>query len=334
MITIRRAEIKDIPTIMQFMEDHWLHGYILAHDREFFDWQFVHDGKVNIWIGIDDETGKLYAIQCMIIYRDAPNPDVSGSVWIAIKCPNPMLAVDIQDFMWQELNPRDTFSPGLKPDAIRVVELLGYQAIPMDHYYRLNDKENYRIAIVKDKTIPQVPDTGYTLSPCNSIRDMQTVISEESLIASVPSKDYRYIKWRYFDHPIFNYDLWKIVNLEGCPEGILITREEYANDARICKIVDLYGRSELFEKLTTAFDKLMIEKDYEFIDVYSYGVLTEIYEKAGMLRCDVNSENIIPNYYQPYTPVNSDIMLVPPGVPNARIFRGDSDQDKPRLPRQ
>ncbi len=331
MITIRRAEIKDIPTIMQFLEDHWLHGYVLAHDREFFDWQFVHDGKVNIWIGIDDETGKLYAMQCMIFYRDVPTPDVSGSVWIAIKSPNPMLAFDVQDSMWNEMLPRDTFSPGLRPDAVKAMRLLGYPVIPMEHYYRLADRDNYKIAVIKEKLIPDVSDTGYALFPCNSLEEMQTVIPEEILISYAPSKDYKYIKWRYFDHPLFHYDLWTISNADGQAEGILITREEHANDSVSCKIVDFYGASALLGKITYALDRLLSDRGYEFADIYSYGVPTEIYENGGLIKCDSSSANIITNFFQPYTPINSDIMLVPPGVPNARIFRGDSDQDKPRL---
>ena len=215
MLTIRRAEIKDIPLIMQFLEDHWLHGYVLAHDRNFFDWQFVHDGKVNIWLGIDDDIVKLYAMQSVIFYRYTEHPDMSGSVWLAIKSPNPMLAYEVQDAVWFEMLPRDSFSPGLRPDAVRINQLLGYPVVAMDHYYRLNNKNNYRIAIVKEKLIPDTSPSGYTLEPCGSINEMRTVIPEEHLINLIPSKDYQYIKWRYYDHPIFHYDIWRLIKVNG-----------------------------------------------------------------------------------------------------------------------
>ena len=332
MITIRRAEIKDIPTIMQFMDDQWLHGYILAQDREFFEWHYVHDGIVNIWIGIDDEIGKMYAMESAIIYRYVDNPDISESMWIAIKSDNPLLALEVQERVASEINPRDSFSPGLRPDAVKAHNLLGHTVAAMDHYYRLRNLDEYRIAVVRDKIIPEITDTGYSLVPCLSMKEFGEVINEESLIASAPSKDYKYIKWRYFDHPIFHYDLWKITDHADNPAGILITREEHANNATSCKIVDFYGNNEVLGKITGALDRLMIEKNYEFIDVYSYGVPDIIYEKAGMLRCDSSSENFITNFFQPYTPVNSDILLIPPSTPGTRLFRGDSDQDKPRLP--
>ncbi len=331
MITVRRAEIKDIPTIMQFLDDHWLKGYLLAHDREFFDWQFVHDGKVNIWIGIDDATGVLYAMQSAIFYTYNEHPDMSGSVWIAIKSENPMLAFDVQDKLWEDIQPRESFSPGLHADAIRIHQLLGYPVIPMDHYYRLSDCSDYHIAVVKDKCIPFIPDSGYRILPLSSIEEMKQIIPEEILLQSAPAKDYQYIKWRYYDHPIFHYDLWKILDNSGNATAILITREEYANSGIACKIVDFYGVSEILGCITVALDDMMSKNGYEYIDIYSYGVSTDIYEKGGLVRCDRDSANIIPNYFQPYTPANSDIMLVSPATAGTRLFRGDADQDKPRL---
>ena len=59
MVAIRRATCEDIPNIMKFMDEHWKPGNILAKNRKFFDWQFVDDDSVNMWIGIDEEDGKM-----------------------------------------------------------------------------------------------------------------------------------------------------------------------------------------------------------------------------------------------------------------------------------
>ncbi len=331
MISIRRAKLKDIPTIMQFMEDHWLHGYALANNRAFFEWQFVHDGKVNIWIGIDDEIGKLYAIQSFIVYRYVDNPDLSGSVWLAIKSPDPTLAFNIQDALWQEMKPRTVPSPGLRPDAVKAFSLLGHTITKMDHYYRLADIENYKIALIKEKNIPPATNTGYCLAPIYTLEEVKNIIPERQLIESTPSKDYEYIQWRYFNHPIFEYEIWKITNPDSVAEGVLITRNEQANGAKSCKIVDFYGNPKLLGKITYALDCIIDDRHYEYIDIYSYGIPTDIYESAGLTMCDASSPNIIPNYFQPYSPQNSDIMLVKPDLPDTILFRGDSDQDKPRL---
>lgn len=331
MINIRRAEIKDIPTIMQFLEDHWLHGYALAHDRELFDWQFVYNGKVNIWIGIDDEVGKLYALQSMIFYADIYNPDVSGSTWLAIKSPNPLLAFDVQDFAWNEVGPVTSLSPGLRPDAVKAFKTMGKSIVEFDHYYRLADKNKYHIAVISNKSIPVIPDTGYRIELINNISEMQAIIPESQLMGGTPRKSYQYISWRYFKHPIFKYDIWKVLNPYGDACAILITREEHANGETACKIIDFYGEANILGFITAALDNLILSRRYEYIDVYSYGVNKLIYEKGGLLRCDESSVNIIPNFFQPYTPINSSIYMIDPERDDVRLFRGDGDQDKPRL---
>ena len=63
MLTIRRAVYEDIPHIMKFMDEHWKPGNILAKDRSFFEWQFVEDGKVNMFIGINEEEAKIYGME-------------------------------------------------------------------------------------------------------------------------------------------------------------------------------------------------------------------------------------------------------------------------------
>jgi hypothetical protein len=233
--------------------------------------------------------------------------------------------------MLNEIQPRGTFSPGLRPDAVKIYETLGRSIVVMDHFYRLNALDNYKIAIVGDKSIPSSISSGYKIFPIQDIKEIQAIIPEKSLINNAPSKDYAYIFWRYFQHPIFHYDIWKITSPDGRPCAILITRAENVNDSSSCKIIDYYGEYEALSHLSSEFDRLMVENDYEFIDVYSYGVPTTIYEKAGMIRCNKDSANIIPNFFQPYEPVNSDIFLILPSTPGTILFRGDSDQDKPRL---
>ena len=99
MLKIRRAVCDDIPNIMNFMDEHWKPGNILAKDRDFFEWQFVEDGKVNMFIGIDEEEGKIYGMMGAIIYNHKANPDISGCAWKTIKSERPMLGMELLDYV-------------------------------------------------------------------------------------------------------------------------------------------------------------------------------------------------------------------------------------------
>ena len=212
---------------------------------------------------------------------------------------------------------------------MKINELMGGIPIVMEHYYRLADRKEYRIAKVKNKVIPVVEDTGYRLEQIDSVEEMKQIIPEKMLAGFLMSKDYAYIEKRYFGHPIYQYDIWKIVDKEERSRSVMVTRDETVQDGKICKIVDYYGELDDLEMVTAAWDRIMKDRNYEFVDIYSYGVPAALYEKAGFCRCDETSENIIPNYFHPFEKKNITLNMIEPGVPGMRLFRGDGDQDRP-----
>lgn len=329
MVIIRRAVYEDIPDIMRFMDEHWKPGNILATNREFFEWQFLDEDKLNMFIGVDEDNGKIYGMIGAVVYSRSSNPDVSGCTWQVIKSSNPMLGVDLLNDMYRQLKVRYSYAAGLSKKAVRINELMGNVIVEMDHYYRLADRADYKIARVVDKVIPDSKQTGYCLEPIYSVGEMKSIVSEEVLAAQLLSKDYDYIERRYFKHPIYHYAIWKIVNAEKNSHSVLITREEGVEDRKICKVIDHYGEMEDLGKIAAAVDRLMEEKGYEYIDIYSFGIPVEIYEQGGFVCCRETGENIIPNYFHPFVQENISLKLVDSMIEGVRLFRGDGDQDRP-----
>lgn len=328
MITIRRAVYEDIPDIMKFMDEYWKPGNILAKNREFFEWQFLEDNKVNMFLGVD-ESGKIYGMIGAIVYNRSTNPDISGCTWQVIKSDNPMLGLDLANYRDQCLGVRYCCGAGLTNKAVKIQKLLGYTITEMDHYYRLADKKKYKIAKVEKKIIPKITETGYRLEHIGSVNEMKQLISERMLLSQIPSKDYSYIEKRYFEHPIYRYDIWKIIDKKEKSQSVLITRDETMEDSKVCEIIDHYGEMTDLGKITGALDCLMEERGYEFVDIYSYGIPIEIYEQAGFCCCNQTSKNIIPNYFHPFVRENISLKMVKTMMPNLRLFRGDGDQDRP-----
>ena len=332
MLTMRRAEIQDIPMIMQFLDDHWLKGYALAHNRELFDWQFVRNGKVNVWIGVDDDVHHMYAMEGAIIYSDSDKPDVSGCLWISTRSENPFLAYELALLMLKETNSQEEFGIGLLPKAAKIYKKLGEEVVTLDHYYRLGNKSEYLIAQIQKVEIPKVTDSKYQLIKLNTPDEMKKYISLNLLEECRPRKDYGYLIWRYYEHPIFQYEVWGIDDQRGEAKGAIVTREERSQESVALKIVDFYGQQDALGRITCALDSIIAQRGYEYADIYSYGIDTAVYEKSGFMKCDESSVNIIPNFFQPYTCINTEIYAKKPKASLiARFFRGDSDQDKPRL---
>ena len=327
MIEIRRAVYSDIPQIMEFIDKYWKKGHILAKDRQFFEWMYVDNGKVNFYIAIDRDS-KIYGIEGFILYNHSDTPDASGTIWKTIKSSNPVLGLEIEQHMVSDLKIRYGCSAGISEKARRIHELNGCKVEKMLHFYRLNNLSTYKIAKIKQKYIPNVVDTGYRLERVADFEEVKKVLSVEFLKAQKLYKDYAYLNKRYFLHPIYQYDVWKIVKKIGSVKSILITRVEKYKDKQICKIIDFYGDLDDLTKITSAIDNMLRINQYEYIDIYSFGVPKIIYQKAGFVECTDDS-NIIPNYFNPFEQRNIDLYLVDPMIGDLRVFRGDGDQDRP-----
>ncbi len=330
MVTIRRAKMDDIPLIMDFLDKHWKSGCILGTDREFFEWQFLDGDKLNFFIGIDDEEKKIYGTLGVVVYSDEKQPDASGCVWKALHSDIPMLGMKIGDYAYGEINSRYVIGPHITKRAQKIEVLNGGRVVPLEHFYRINPEiEEYKIAEINDKSVVPTDDSGYRLVKLENPEEMQEVIPEKRLLEHVPAKNYRYIKKRYFDHPVYKYEFLKIVKPDGSSDAVLVTRKAYHDEAACLKIVDFFGEASELSMITASLDeKLRIEK-LEFVDVYSYGVEPEIYEKAGFKPVTKDCKDIVPNYFHPFTRQNVDLITAYRDIPGLRFFRGDGDQDRP-----
>ncbi len=333
MVTIRQATIDDIPLIMKFIDEYWRRGDPLALDRVFFEWSFLRNGKVTIILGIDDEIDKIYGIQGYMPYTDDETPDCAGAIWKAIRCEeDPLLGIHLADYMHTNIPMRFYAGAGMRKPAIRFAKLNGGVVEVMDHYYRLNSKykiQDYSIAKIRELIIPKVQDYGVELERLHSITEFKGAFSEKKLYESVFRKDYKYIEKRYYNHPQYNYDVWLIKGDICKTESVIVTRAENYLTSSICKIVDFFGDELNFSYIGKSIDRLLEEQGHEFVDIYTYGFNVEYIRAAGFVECTSDSENIIPNHFQPFEQKNIDIMLERPWFDGLVLFRGDGDQDRP-----
>lgn len=334
MIEIRQAEYEDIPLIMNFIDIHWKKGHILARDLELFRWQFCPADEVNMVIGKDSQSGELYGILGFIRYNFSNQPDISGSIWKKIHCGDPILGLEMEKKVWEITGCRWWASPGMNDRALRLGVLRGDTARSMHHFYRLGYVEDFRIARVEEKKRKDFSaDQGVKLVPLSRIEKFTEWFSEEYLQTFLPYKDTHYIRWRYYDHPIYCYDIYGIRLPDGRIRSALVCRTVEAEGHKVIRLVDFIGQEEDFGKIGKELDGILQSGDYEYIDFYMYGMDISAVERAGFTRRTVEDSNIIPNYFEPFVRENVDIkFLLPWG--NFRMFRGDGDQDRPSLLRK
>lgn len=158
-------------------------------------------------------------------------------------------------------------------------------------------------------------------------------ISDFDPLALPPAKSPDYFVHRYVDHPFYRYRVFAVED-ERRLFGLLVTRTARAAGASAVRIVDYWGRDEGWIGLGPALTDLVREEQAEYADLYSGGLNTDVIRQAGMVPHHVDDPVVVPHYFEPFERKNKAPgygYVVPPRG-RYRMFKADSDQDRPNFP--
>lgn len=329
---IRIAKYEEIEEIMRFIDTRWRKGHILARDRAFFEYEMVTDGKVNFIIAKDRGTGEIVGLDGFLAAsKNKEKLDTWGSMWKVVPGSMGLLGLELDRRLKAYLNARACLSMGINPKTSVPLnkKLMGYEDVgKMRHFYCLAERENYRVARVGHAE-PFIENQEYRVQTVQfkNMEELKGLYDFSWGADAVPYKDEWYISHRFFEHPIYTYQVYGLVEAQSQRgQALLICREQAHNGAKVLRIVDYIGKPELFGGIS-GFLKSGLET-YEYIDFYCYGFDTSAVRQAGMVEIQDGDTNIIPNYFAPYVAENIDIWV---GVPKGKavFFKADGDQDRP-----
>lgn len=330
MIHIRQAKDADIPRIMEFIDEHWKHGHIMAVSREMFEFQHKSEQEVNYVIAEDSETGKLYGSVGYIVMSMQDGGVISQTMAISLKNDEGrLLAEEMDDFLRGKYT--QSISPGLERRYAKFLDIMsdGKCVGTLSHYYRLGGRKKFRIAVITNyQKLPVVysHDTKFVIIDTFGIFKDKVCLREIKKMN--PKRDMRYIKHRYFEHPFYKYKMFGIEK-KGVIDSVIVAREQHVEQAKILRIVDYLGNDMQLAECGSCLDKLIERNGYEYIDFYCYGIDSDIMRKAGFSVVKKNDENIIPNYFSPFVKENIEINFFAWDKNNIHVYRGFGDQDRP-----
>lgn len=334
---IRLAKHSDIENIMNFIDTYWRKDHIIARDRKLFEYEYVDGESVNFVLALNKETQLIHGIfgflNCSRT-KDETKKDIWGSMWKVIDSPDtiPFLGVELAKRVFSFTNCRTQIGNGANPDTTVPLRRIffGDRVAKMQQYYYLNtDIQEFKIAIIQNKTIPDYVslDDETTLIEFNSIDDVRRNFDIESM-DTIPYKDFWYINKRFFNHPYYKYTVYGLQDKNRKTEALMMTRSIEYNGSKVMRIVDFIGNQLLFASLGKEFERLVKQGRYEYIDFYTLGFHEKYIISAGFkLRTD-NDPNVIPNYFEPFVPKNTDIWAHYK-FDGTLFFKADGDQDRP-----
>lgn len=326
---IRFATYSDIYKIMWFIKEHWKETHILANDRKFFEYEFLHGQEVAFVLMMNERTDEIEGTLGYIPYVENGSRDMFTVVWKILNSTDLFRGVALLNYLVDHGRCRNLYSSGINPSTRSIYKYMGYKVADLHHYYRLAKRNSYKIAKIECVNIlPVENNTEYHLQ---EIRDFVEMKEKKDLWISEahPYKDAAYIEKRYFRHPVYQYRIFSIQRGQNAAGTYLIMREIEVNGIRIIRVVDVIGEITYIQYIGAAIDALLDEEQYEYIDFYQYGIDAVIMNKAGFVLRERKDVNIIPNYFEPFLQENVEIGIFFEKELQPCIFKADGDQDRP-----
>lgn len=345
MYDIRFAYESDVKALIQFIDQHYNKGHILATCKELLNWQHLDRmrGRYNFVVGVEKQTKAIHGVLGFItLTQFDPDIELGRICWLAIwRVQEAARGHKLGRCLLSYLE--DTIKPGIiagisaSAMTLPMYQARGYHIGRLSHYFILNpEKSNFYLVIMKGSCRP-----GATVNSQDT--DKRIEEASESDIANgtaecflaqkdLPRKSPRYLINRYLRHSFYRYHTYRI--REGAKTtGIIVTRICSYKGSKAIRIVDFIGQSDALRRLRGQWIDLLKNFDAEYLDFYNAGIKHEDLLASGFTRREVGDGTVIPNYFEPFFRENIEIdyaIRVPVGQ-TYRIVKGDSDQDRPNL---
>jgi len=331
MIDIRFAKTTDTQNIRKFINSHWMENHILSRDKDFFLYEFQDNEDINFVIATDNQSN-IYAV-LGFIKSSTNNSDIWTAIWKAINHKaHPMLGVELLDYLRNTNKYNRLISNGINSKTIAIYDYFGFYTNYLNQYVIINNNiQNFNIlkisGIAHLKKVNLIENSQYSLIKLKESELDFDFDSQEF----IPHKDENYFIKRYFNHPIYIYDIYGIYK-EKTLTSIIVMREVALENSKILRIMDYLGDEKDIAYITSKIYQIIVNKGYEYVDFVCFGFDNANLKKAGFLKINLESaEVIVPNYFSPFVQENIKLnfMVDTKEINKLRMCKADGDQDRP-----
>lgn len=328
--TIRFAKREDISDIMLFFKKHWNENHIFASDRAFFEYEFCRGDEVCMVLLLNDKIG-IEGTLGYIPYGGELR-DIFTVMWKVLDNGQMFAGVGLFYYLIDHGRCRHIYTSGLNENTRNIYKYLGFCTGDLQHYYMLNADCESRIAKINDETELNTDyrDSGVCVSlyKAEDKNDFLADYCPEKRADKI-YKSPEYMVRRYFENPKYQYQVYQIQKEGESTSSFLVARVQEQEGSKVLRLIDFVGDEELLAHIGAPIRRLMKDNDFEYTDVYVYGVADEVLYQAGFSKKAKDSENVIPNYFSPFCRKNVNIGIFWEKEMHPIIWKGDGDQDRP-----
>ena len=336
-LVIELLKHQEIHSLQKFINTYWSKGHIFSVEKSIFDWQYK--GSTGYFCMSAKHDKELIGIQGFIplshFDNNLPSDQIFLALWVAREGWGIGVGLQCYNQIIKSYAPKFLASIGINPKAIPFHLWQKFKVGIMDHHVALSPRvKNFKIAVVTSDKIFAKKGSHSSIS-FNKITEssLKKLDTSNLYLHQTPIKSDIYIKNRFLNHPVYNYNVYAIIKKEQT-HALCVIRQILHEGVSDLRIVDFIGANEAFSLLSDFFLAILEEYKAEYIDLYSHGIQLEILKQAGFINRKKVEGLIIPNYFEPFEQNNIDITYAYKtdlSLPPVRLFKADGDQDRPQF---
>ena len=332
-LDVRFGCSSDIQPVMEFINDYWKIGHVLAIDRELFEYLYLEkSGQLNFVLAFEPEANELIAI-LGFASSDLKLSRVSTSMWRSreeLRFRKYSAGAAVYNFLIKKINPTTIFSNTISPHTIKFYEFLRYDCFLMDHFvYVNNKKDKFKIVGNPPQQFPSLPLSETPVAVLSAVIDSPDLLRAlNETPFSYGSKDFWYLEKRYFKNPRFKYHVSEVL-VESKSIGLIVYRRQSVNTRSCIRIVDVIGDEPCLVAALPSLINEMYERGDEYIDLVCWGLDVDAIQKTRLVDRRQYPDFVVPELFSPFVPENVDRWLFTNNPDNEKFYKGDGDQDRP-----
>jgi hypothetical protein len=328
---VRRALREDYPALREFLEREWSSNHVFVKNSEIFFWQHLdrETGLLNFLLFESEHTIRavLGFIPYSLFSSNVPENRVFLAIWKTSSTnTTPGAGFHLYNQLHKHVDASFIGAIGISEVALPLYQKLGYTTGVMDHFIVFNPGILQRILTsAPDQMLPHSTVTSVEVD-LTADREYVDMIC----LRNASPKNAEYLVNRFAEHPTYHY--LSVVFSSGERSVMLVMREVNVSGSLLGRVVDAVGEYALIADCAAALREVAVEREWEYVDIYSTGLSTVSMNAGGYFVRGIGSDVVVPNYFEPFVQTNVDISFAwknQGGPGNTVLFRGDSDQDRP-----
>jgi len=330
---ITQAKVEDADGIMKFIDKEWKKGHIFGANKNFFLYEYKNQNFLNFIISKNNN--EINGMLGFLRSSSDKNATVWTTMWkVSRSNGSPMLGIHLLNYL-RDQGYKSVMSNGINKNTEEIYKYLGFNVGLLKQYFIPNKSlERYKIAIFPKNNsdeILSISKDDNLLFKKIELRELQEKFSFNQYFSRLPYKDIDYFNKRFFEHPIYSYDVYGVFNSSELL-SILVTRIAEHENSTCMRIVDFYGQEDTLNTFAWHLSQIMYLKGHEYIDIFSSGLGECVLLNAGFIKLDITQNDVvIPNYFEPFVQSNVSIKYFTDinNLSDLRIYKADGDQDRP-----